>query len=69
MRLFKCKHDWKAVKESNALQLDDMGYPLRLYIYRCSKCGKLEQKWMDVCVEQIEELRMGKSVLVTWSLI
>lgn len=62
----KCNHKWEAHKRSNALQLDSMGYPLRLYIYKCPKCGKFEQRWMDVNVEQAEEIKTGESVLVIW---
>lgn len=44
MRLFKCNHDWYITEKSNVLQLDDMGYPLRLFICKCSKCGKSSQQ-------------------------
>lgn len=37
---FGCKHNWEIHKRSNALQQDDMGYPLRLVIVKCTKCGK-----------------------------
>jgi hypothetical protein len=63
----KCCHDWKIIKISNVLQLDDMGYPLRLCIFECSKCGKSEQMWIDVPVGESEELKDGKSVLVKWT--
>lgn len=66
MGLFKCKHHWVVSEKSNALQLDDMGYPLRLFICKCSKCGKIEQRWLDVSVEELSELKSGKSVLVKW---
>lgn len=65
--LFKCKHHWVVSEKSNALQLDDMGYPLRLFICKCSKCGKTEQRWLDVSVSALDELKSGKSVLVEWS--
>ena len=42
MRLFKCSHDWKITQVSNVIQQDDMEYPLRLCIEKCSKCGKSE---------------------------
>lgn len=67
MRLFKCKHKWKCVKRSNLLQLDDMGYPLRLFIFECSKCHITKQMWVDVPVEELEELDTGKSALVKWN--
>ena len=63
----KCDHDWNITERSNVMQLDDMGYPLRLYIVKCSKCGKSEQKWIDVSVSECEELQDGKSVLVKWT--
>lgn len=66
MRLFKCKHDWIITEKSNALQLDDMGYPLRLCIEKCLKCGESKQSWIDVPLERTNELKTGESVLVTW---
>ena len=52
----KCKHDYKIKSKSNTLQLDDMGYPLRLFICECSKCGKSKQQWIDVPKRELEEL-------------
>ena len=68
MGLFKkeCKHKWEFYQESNVLQLDDMGYPLRLFIMKCSKCGKYDQMWIDVAEEEADELNTGKSVLLKW---
>lgn len=68
MHLFnrKCHHDWSIVEKSNAIQQDDMGYPLRLCIFKCSKCGATEQVWIDVAERELEELKTGESVLVTW---
>ena len=68
MFLFKkeCKHKWEFNQESNALQFDDMGYPLRLFIMKCSKCGAYDQQWIDVPAEEADELHNGKSVLVKW---
>ena len=68
MKLFKkeCKHKWEFNQESNALQFDHMGYPLRLFIMKCSKCGESKQMWIDVPVEEADELHNGKSVLVEW---
>ena len=40
------KHNYKTYKRSNVIQLDDMGYPLRLVILKCS-CGATEQAWLD----------------------
>lgn len=64
--LFKCNHDWKVTEKSNVLQQDNMGYPLRLYIRQCSKCGKSEQVWFDVSEKALKELETGKSVLLKW---
>ena len=71
MKLFTkpCSHKWVVTHKSNAIQCDAMGYPLRLYIYTCAKCGKSEQMWMDVAVEELDELKTGQSVLVTWEMV
>lgn len=66
MKLFKCKHKWELDKRSNMLQQDSMGYPLRLFIMQCFKCKKSKQMWIDVAVEELEELKTGESVLVKW---
>lgn len=68
MSLFKrkCEHDWKLTEKSNVLQQDDMGYPLRLYIQKCTKCGKSEQVWVDVSEEALKGLSTGESVLLKW---
>lgn len=44
-----CSHNWKLKERSNVIQFDDMGYPLRLFICECSKCGRVEQMWIDSC--------------------
>ena len=61
-----CFHEWERYKNSNVLQLDDMGYPLRLVMHRCKKCGVIEQHWTDIPLESVKELRTGKSVLCIW---
>ena len=68
MGLFKrkCHHIWKITEKSNILQTDDMGYPLRLVICRCTKCGKSDQQWYDVPVSELQELKTGKSKLLKW---
>jgi hypothetical protein len=66
VRLFKFNHKWKISERSNVIQQDDMGYPLRLFICKCSKCGKSEQQWIDVNEKELEELKTGKSVLLKW---
>jgi hypothetical protein len=43
-----------------------MGYPLRLFIVKCSKCGKSDQHWIDVAKKELEELDTGESVLLKW---
>ena len=47
--IFKKKHicDFnKIVRRSNAIQFDEMGYPLRLCILKC-ECGATTQIWVD----------------------
>lgn len=61
-----CEHDYKVVQRSNAIQLDDMGYPLRLFLCECTKCGKSIQQWIDVDERALDEIRCGISVLVKW---
>lgn len=65
-KLFGCKHNWQITERSNILQQDEMGYPLRLCICKCSKCGKSEQMWIDVAEEALKELETGESVLLKW---
>lgn len=61
-----CKHEYEVVKRSNVLQLDDMGYALRLCICRCKKCGTSTQQWIDVSEDALQELETGQSVLLKW---
>ena len=47
--IFKKKHICefnKIVRRSNAIQFDEMGYPLRLCIFKC-ECGATTQRWVD----------------------
>jgi hypothetical protein len=62
----KCKHEWKIKEKSNALQTDPMGYPLRLYIAKCEKCGEYDQQWLDVPLEELHEVKSGKSFVLKW---
>lgn len=65
MKLFNmmCRHKWKVVEKSNVIQLDDMGYPLRLFICKCEKCGKYDQQWIDVS----EEVFLDKNIkILNW---
>lgn len=68
MRLFEfeCNHKWEIAERSNALQLDDMCYPLRLFICKCYKCGRFDQQWIDVDESELEELETGESILLKW---
>jgi hypothetical protein len=66
MGFFKCRHQFKVIEKSNALQQDSMGYPLRLCIVECNKCGKSEQMWIDTNVEALEEVDNGKSFILKW---
>lgn len=58
-----CSHRWQITEISNVLQTDDMGYPLRLCIERCMKCGKSHQVWIDV---DKKELDNDKNVICEW---
>ena len=51
----ECSHDWFITKYSNAIQLDDMGYPLRLAIAKCAKCGNFNQFWIDTAESDIKD--------------
>lgn len=62
----RCRHKFAVSERSNILQLDGMGYPLRLCIVTCSKCGKSDQWWLDVGFDELEEIESGKSVLIKW---
>ena len=64
----RCRHNWIITERSNALQLDEMGYPLRLFICKCSKCGISDQQWIDVDEKELEEIETGKSFLLKWDL-
>lgn len=61
------KHEYELAERSNVLQQDDMGYPLRLFIYRCKKCGASTQKWVDVNEDELKDLKTGQSVLLKWT--
>ena len=65
-KLFGCNHSWQITERSKILQQDEMGYPLRLCILQCSKCGKSEQHWIDVAESELKELETGESVLLKW---
>ena len=66
MKTYKCIHTMKIVQKSNILQQDSMGYPLRLCIVECTKCGESYQMWMDVSEDELKELETGESVLLEW---
>ncbi len=44
-----------------------MGYPLRLFVVKCDKCGKMDQQWIDVNEKCLKELDTGDSVLCKWT--
>lgn len=64
--MFKCKHDWQINHASNVLQQDEMGYPLRLFIQKCSKCSKTKQIWYPVNEKCLDEIKIGRFVLCKW---
>lgn len=58
--MFIHRHDFKLHERSNVIQLDDMGYPLRLCILVC-KCGMSRQEWLDTNrVEDDVELKWSE---------
>lgn len=59
-------HDWKVTERSNTIQQDDMGYPLRLCIVTCKRCGKSDQMWLDTDISALNEVENGKLVLLEW---
>ena len=65
-KLFGCNHNWQICERSNVIQQDEMGYPLRLCICKCSDCGKYDLMWIDVAEEALKELKTGESVLLKW---
>lgn len=67
MKFFTCNHLWAVEERSNALQLDDMGNPLRLCICKCTRCHNTEQMWLDTTLSAHEEVKSGKSFIVKWN--
>lgn len=61
-----CKHDWRIIERSNVLQQDEMGYPLRLVIEKCKKCGATEQIWVDVSEDNLNN---PENVILKWEKI
>ena len=49
MKIFH-KHQFIIAEKSNAIQYDNMGYPLRLCLVKC-KCGMSKQLWIDTSKE------------------
>ena len=70
MKLFKrkrsCSHEFQIVKRSNAIQYDHMGYPLRLCICECEKCGQYDQRWLDTYIDPTEDINNGELFLLKW---
>ena len=60
----KCHHNYEIKERTKFIQQDEMGYPLRLCVVKCSKCGKTEELWLDTPESALEELKTGESVLV-----
>lgn len=60
------KHDWTLLKTSNVLQMDGMGYPLRLCMFRCTRCGETSQQWVDVNEKEVAKLATGEAVMLEW---
>lgn len=58
MKLFH-SHYFKVVERSNVIQFDDMGYPLRLCIVKCS-CGETDQMWIDTT-------ERNEDIVLKWS--
>lgn len=67
-RLFKkkCSHVFITLEKSNAIQFDSMGYPLRLFICKCKKCGLFDQIWIDVPRIEAKEVDSGESFELKW---
>ena len=68
MKLFKkkCEHVWKPTHISNISQPDQDGYPTRLCICKCEKCGETSQKWVD-CPIMVKNLpSFEKVVEIEW---
>ena len=69
LNINKCRargHDWEVTERSNTIQQDEMGYPLRLCIVTCKRCGISEHHWLDTNISALDELKIGKSVLLEW---
>lgn len=65
MKLFKKishRHNFNKVDyKSNVIQYDSMGFPLRLYIFKCN-CGMTKQEWIDVSKNSVTD----KDVILEW---
>lgn len=66
LKKLNCPHDYIVHKKSNVLQIDDAGYPLRLCICKCEKCGRFRQMWIDEPMAVLDEVDEGKAVLLKW---
>lgn len=68
MSLFqkKCEHVWKVTHVSNISQPDRNGYPTRLCICKCEKCGETTQQWRD-CPLMIKNLPTFENIVeIEW---
>ena len=62
----KCTHQYKVTDRSNAIQVDQMGYPLQLCVCECEKCGKIEQQWIDAPTDILKDMAKNGYVRVKW---
>ena len=65
----KCQHEFVVIEKSNAIQFDSKGYPLRLCVCRCQKCGYSDQIWIDVPKFEANEITTGESFELEWTLL
>lgn len=64
-----CLHEWRITHVSNAVQFDSTGYPMRLVIERCYRCGKSEQAWRGDGSSVADQLKNGDLFHLEWRTI
>lgn len=62
----RCDHNYEIAERSNVIQYDDMGYPSRLFICKCTKCGKSNQRWIAVTFWNIRD---DNVVVLKWEAV